>query len=73
MMVRLRVTQRADGSFAVAPPEAIAIYVDRPSYAIVPVEFGLHHAEVVRLVGAGPLTESLRRTSSVVGHYLVAG
>ena len=73
MMVRLRATQRPDGTFEVAKPEAIAIYVDRPSDAIVPVTFGLNHPGVVRLVGAGRLTDSLSRTSSVVGDFLVPG
>ena len=71
MMVRLRVTERPDGSFEVAQPEAIATFVDRRGYVVMPVQFGLGHAGVVRMVGADRLNDSLGRTSSVVGGYLV--
>ena len=37
-----------------------------------PVEFGLADAGVGRMVGADTLTDSLGRTASVVGRYLVA-
>jgi hypothetical protein len=36
------------------------------------VQYGLTHPGVVRLVGADRLTDSLRRTSSIVGDFLVA-
>ncbi len=71
MMVRLRVTERPDGSFEVAAPEAIATFVDRRGYVVMPVEFGLGHPGVVRMMGADKLTDSLGRTAAVVGPYLV--
>lgn len=71
MMVRIRATERPDGSFEVATPEAIATFVDRRGYVVMPVQFGLGHPGVVRMVGADRLNASLGRTSSVVGSYLV--
>jgi len=73
MMVRLRVTEEPDGSFAVARPEAIATYVDRPSYVVLPVQRGLTDARAAGSVGTGALARSLDRTGSVVGSYLVPG
>jgi poly-gamma-glutamate capsule biosynthesis protein CapA/YwtB (metallophosphatase superfamily) len=73
MMVRLRVTEQPDGSFAVARPEAIAVYVDRPSYVVLPVQRGLTDAGAAGPVGTGALARSLDRTGSVVGSYLVPG
>jgi poly-gamma-glutamate capsule biosynthesis protein CapA/YwtB (metallophosphatase superfamily) len=71
MTVRLRVTEQPDGSFAVATPEAIATYVDRPSYVVLPVQLGLTDAAAAGSVGPGALARSLDRTGSVVGSYLV--
>jgi poly-gamma-glutamate synthesis protein (capsule biosynthesis protein) len=73
MMVRIRATERPDGTFEVAPPEAIATFVDRRGYVVMPVQFGLGHPGVVRMVGADKLNASLGRTSAVVGGFLVAG
>ena len=47
-MVRLRVTEQPDGTFAVATPEAIATYVDRPGYVVLPVQLGLARRRVGR-------------------------
>jgi poly-gamma-glutamate synthesis protein (capsule biosynthesis protein) len=71
MIVRLRVTEQPDGSFAVAPPEAIATYVDRSSYVVLPVQLGLTDAASAGTVGPGALADSLGRTGSVVGGFLV--
>jgi hypothetical protein len=71
MMVRLRAAEQPDGSFAVAKPEAIATYVDRSSYVVLPVQLGLTDAAFAGTVGTDALTDSLGRTASVVGSYLV--
>ena len=71
MMVRLRVAEQPDGSFAVATPEVIATYVEHSSYVVLPVELGLADAASAGAVGAHALTASLGRTASVVGSYLV--
>ena len=41
------------------------------AYVVMPVEFGLGHPGVVRMMGADKLTDSLGRTAAVVGPYLV--
>ena len=71
MMVRLRVTEQPDGTFAVATPEAIATYVDRSGYVVLPVQLGLADAASAGTVGPGALTDSLGRTGAVVGSFLV--
>jgi capsule synthesis protein PGA_cap len=71
MMVRLRVTEQPDGTFAVATPEAIATYVDRTGYVVLPVQLGLADPASAGAVGAGALTDSLGRTGAVVGSFLV--
>ena len=47
-MVRLRVTEQPDGTFAVATPEAIPTYVDRNDYVVLPVQLGLDRRGVGR-------------------------
>ena len=71
MMVRIRAIERPDGTFEVATPEAIATFVDRRGYVVMPVQFGLGHPGVVRMVGADKLNASLGRTSAIVGGFLV--
>ena len=72
MMVRLRATEQPDGSFAIATPEAIATYVDRSRYVVLPVQLGLTDVGIAGTVGAEALAASLERTASVVGPFLVA-
>ena len=50
-MVRLRVSEQPDGTFAVATPEAIATYVDRSGYVVLPVQRGLEDAAWAGTVG----------------------
>ena len=73
MMVRLRVAEQPDGTFAVAAPEAIATYVDRSGYVVVPVQLGLAEAASAGTAGTRALADSLGRTGAVVGSYLVPG
>ena len=70
-MVRLRVTEQPDGTFAVATPEAIATYVDRSGYVVLPVQLGLADAASAGTAGTRALADSLGRTGAVVGSYLV--
>ena len=67
MMVRLRVAEQPDGTFAVAAPEAIATYVDRSGYVVVPVQLGLAEAASAGAAGTRALADSLGRTGAVVG------
>ena len=71
MMVRLRVTEQPDGSFAVATPEAIATYVDRSGYVVLPVQLGWRTRRRAGTVDPLALVDSLGRTGAVVGSYLV--
>lgn len=71
MMVRIEVTEQADGSFVASQPQAIATYIDRDSYVILPVQAGITDPARAGTVGPGALQESLNRTASVVGPYLV--
>ena len=63
-MVRIRAIERPDGTFEVATPEAIATFVDRRRYVVMPVQFGLGHPRVVRMVGA----DKLNVPRSDIGH-----
>jgi poly-gamma-glutamate synthesis protein (capsule biosynthesis protein) len=70
LMVRLTATEQPDGTFAVAPPEAIPTYVDRSDYVVLPVRNALADPTLGAGVGASALDESMARTSSVVGAYV---
>ena len=70
LLVRLTATEQPDGSFAVAPPQAIPTYVDRNDYVVLPVQSALADPVLAAGVGVPALGESLARTSRVVGNYV---
>lgn len=72
LMVRAEIVEQPDGSFLVAPPEAIPTYLGRSPYRIVPVTAGLADPAVAGPVTANELRASLARTAEVVGPHLRA-
>ncbi len=71
MIVRVEVAERPDGTFEVGQPQVIPTYIDRSDYTILPVNAALAGEVGVGAVGVDPLTESLQRTTDVVGQYIV--
>jgi poly-gamma-glutamate capsule biosynthesis protein CapA/YwtB (metallophosphatase superfamily) len=71
MMVRVDVAERPDGTFEVGQPQVIPTYMDRSDYTILPVNAALAGEVGVGSVGVDALTESLARTTDVVGPFIV--
>ncbi len=70
LMVRIEVVEQPDGSFVVAPPEAIPTYLGRSPYRIVPVAAALADPAVAGHVSTDELRASLARTTEVVGSHV---
>ncbi len=70
MMIRTEVAEQPDGTFTVAPPEALPTYLGRSPYRVVPVRPGLADPAVAGHVTRDELEASLDRTTKVVGAYV---
>lgn len=70
LMVRVEITEQADGSFLVGRPEAIPTYLGRRPYRIVPVVAAQADPALAGHVTGDELRASLERTAAVVGDHL---